>query len=383
MMVMALDHTRDFFGVPGDSPTDLLEGKRSPVLQARWITNICAPVFFLLPGTGSSLSLRRRSRSELSRFLFTRGLWLIFLEGVRLRCLVVQFNFDDRITSLVVSLGSRLGRDHSFCPDLPAHLRDCRLRSHSHSGPQSLRSNPGRELRRIRPALEHPPCARLAHRSSASPGHPRLPAHPVDPRHRRGFRARGRFTIGRQSAAAHCFSASASEPRPGFVLLRTINYLWRQGPVDSLKIASLHRPFLPQLQPISALAALSPDDARARASDALGLRAKNAATAASRALLRQSPTVFLWDPPPVDSPARSGLVLCRIWPGSLDLRIKRYEQIPSSLAAGLGIRSSRHLSNLDIGGGRSLPSMPLLGPSQAAAHRPMAQLFLKDSFRPA
>lgn len=102
MMVMALDHTRDFFGVPGDSPTDLLEGKRSPVLQARWITNICAPVFFLLPGTGSSLSLRRRSRSELSRFLFTRGLWLIFLEGVRLRCLVVQFNFDDRITSLVV-----------------------------------------------------------------------------------------------------------------------------------------------------------------------------------------------------------------------------------------------------------------------------------------
>jgi uncharacterized membrane protein len=101
MIVMALDHTRDFFGVPGDSPTDLSKASAA-LFFTRWITDICAPVFFLLTGTGSSLSLRRRSRSELSRFLFRRGLWLIFLEGVILRCLVMQFNFDYHVTPLVV-----------------------------------------------------------------------------------------------------------------------------------------------------------------------------------------------------------------------------------------------------------------------------------------
>src|SRR5580692_10997858 len=68
----------------------------------RWITHICAPVFFLLTGTGAYLSLRRKSKRELSRFLFTRGLWLIFLEVVVTRCLGWQFNFDYRVTMLIV-----------------------------------------------------------------------------------------------------------------------------------------------------------------------------------------------------------------------------------------------------------------------------------------
>jgi uncharacterized membrane protein len=101
MIVMALDHTRDFFGIPGDNPTDLSRASVA-LFFTRWITNICAPVFFLLTGTGSYLSLRRKSKSELSRFLFTRGLWLIFLEAIVLRCLVMQFNFDYHVTMLVV-----------------------------------------------------------------------------------------------------------------------------------------------------------------------------------------------------------------------------------------------------------------------------------------
>src|SRR3984957_15953961 len=84
MILMALDHTRDFFGQPG-SPTNLATASIA-LFFTRWITNICAPVFFLLPGTGALLSLRKRSRSELSRFLFTRGLWLIFLDLVLFRC---------------------------------------------------------------------------------------------------------------------------------------------------------------------------------------------------------------------------------------------------------------------------------------------------------
>jgi uncharacterized membrane protein len=101
MIVMALDHTRDFFGIPGQNPTDLTTA--SPALfLTRWITFFCAPVFFLLTGTGAYLSLRRKSPKELSRFLFTRGVWLIFLEVVVMRCFAYQFNFDYKVTMLLV-----------------------------------------------------------------------------------------------------------------------------------------------------------------------------------------------------------------------------------------------------------------------------------------
>ena len=101
MIIMALDHTRDFFGMPGQSPTDLATATGTLFLT-RWVTYVCAPVFFLLTGTGAYLSLRRKSASELSRFLFTRGLWLIFLEVVVLRCFAYQFNVDYRVTMLLV-----------------------------------------------------------------------------------------------------------------------------------------------------------------------------------------------------------------------------------------------------------------------------------------
>jgi uncharacterized membrane protein len=100
MIIMALDHTRDFFR-PGDNPTDLANATAALFLT-RWITHFCAPVFFLLMGTGAYLAGRRRSRGALSRFLLTRGLWLIFLEIVVLRCFAYQFNFDYRVTLLIV-----------------------------------------------------------------------------------------------------------------------------------------------------------------------------------------------------------------------------------------------------------------------------------------
>ena len=101
MILMVLDHTRDFFGQTSISPTNLSQ-TTIPLFFTRWVTHFCAPVFFLLTGTGSYLSLRKKSKSELSRFLFTRGLWLIFLEVVLFRCLGLQFNFDYRLTLLDV-----------------------------------------------------------------------------------------------------------------------------------------------------------------------------------------------------------------------------------------------------------------------------------------
>ncbi len=101
MILMALDHSRDFFGQTSFSPTDPTQ-TNIPLFFTRWITHFCAPVFFLLTGTGAYLSLRKKSKRELSQFLFTRGLWLIFLEATLFRCLGLQFNFDYRLTLLDV-----------------------------------------------------------------------------------------------------------------------------------------------------------------------------------------------------------------------------------------------------------------------------------------
>jgi len=100
MVLMALDHTRDYFGAPVN-PTDIATTTVA-LFFTRWVTHFCAPVFFLLTGTGACLALRRRSVAGLSRFLLTRGLWLIFLELVVVRCLGWQFNFDYHLTAVTV-----------------------------------------------------------------------------------------------------------------------------------------------------------------------------------------------------------------------------------------------------------------------------------------
>src|SRR5215510_648490 len=100
MILMALDHTRDFFGVRTD-PTNVATTTVT-LFVTRWITHFCAPTFFFLIGVGSALSLAKGTTRELSRFLLTRGIWLIVLEIVVLRCLGFQFNFDYRVTGLTV-----------------------------------------------------------------------------------------------------------------------------------------------------------------------------------------------------------------------------------------------------------------------------------------
>ncbi|HUL69899.1 MAG TPA: heparan-alpha-glucosaminide N-acetyltransferase domain-containing protein, partial [Gemmatimonadales bacterium] len=77
MVVMALDHTRDYFTSVRFDPLDLTQ--TTPALYyTRWITHLCAPAFVFLAGTGAFLSTQRgKTKAELSRFLWTRGLWLI------------------------------------------------------------------------------------------------------------------------------------------------------------------------------------------------------------------------------------------------------------------------------------------------------------------
>ncbi|AVI50015.1 hypothetical protein C5O00_02060 [Pukyongia salina] len=81
MVIMALDHVRDYFhaGAFVSDPSNL--ETTTPILFfTRFITHFCAPVFVFLAGTSAFLYGRNKTKNQLFRFLFTRGLWLIFIE---------------------------------------------------------------------------------------------------------------------------------------------------------------------------------------------------------------------------------------------------------------------------------------------------------------
>ena len=98
MVIMLLDHTRDFVHrdqLMGFDPTDLAH-TNPMVFFTRWITHFCAPVFVFLAGTGAYLQFSRgKSKGEVSKFLVTRGLWLIVLEFTLVRW-GAFLNFDYR-----------------------------------------------------------------------------------------------------------------------------------------------------------------------------------------------------------------------------------------------------------------------------------------------
>src|SRR6267378_6541973 len=109
MVIMMLDHTRDFVHYASFQfdPTDLTKTNVA-LFFTRWITPLCAPIFVFLAGTGAYLQFARgKSKKDLSRFLVTRGLWLIVLEFTWIR-ICVTFNVDYRFlgaTQVIWAIG--------------------------------------------------------------------------------------------------------------------------------------------------------------------------------------------------------------------------------------------------------------------------------------
>lgn len=107
MVIMALDHARDFYHADAFvfNPTDL--EKTTPVLfLTRFITHFCAPTFVLLAGVAIRISQQKKSKAEISRFLFTRGLWLILLEITVVRfSMFFQLHYDLTIFQVIWAIG--------------------------------------------------------------------------------------------------------------------------------------------------------------------------------------------------------------------------------------------------------------------------------------
>ena len=83
MVIMALDHTRDYFHITANIDDPLNLATTTPILfLTRWITHFCAPVFVFLSGTSIYLQSLRKTKKELSVFLIKRGLWLIIAEFI-------------------------------------------------------------------------------------------------------------------------------------------------------------------------------------------------------------------------------------------------------------------------------------------------------------
>lgn len=103
IVLMALDHTRDFFGPALFDPEDL--AKTTPLWFAtRWITHLCASTFVLLAGTSAFLRGTRSGTAALSRYLLTRGLLLLVLEATWIS-FSWQFGYNVTILQVLWALG--------------------------------------------------------------------------------------------------------------------------------------------------------------------------------------------------------------------------------------------------------------------------------------
>jgi len=109
MIVMALDHTRDFFANGGFNPRDVTD---TALFLTRWVTHFCAPTFIFLAGISAFLygaqgrNNQARSTWDVSRFLVTRGLWLVLIEFTVVR---LGWSFDIHFNYFVAQVIFAIG----------------------------------------------------------------------------------------------------------------------------------------------------------------------------------------------------------------------------------------------------------------------------------
>ena len=109
MIVMALDHTRDFFANGGFNPRDVTD---TALFLTRWVTHFCAPTFIFLAGISAFLygaqgrNNQAHGTADVSRFLVTRGLWLVLIEFTVVR---LGWSFDIHFSYFVAQVIFAIG----------------------------------------------------------------------------------------------------------------------------------------------------------------------------------------------------------------------------------------------------------------------------------
>lgn len=96
IVLMALDHTRDFWGVGAFGGPENVASTTPAWFFTRWITHFCAPTFVFLAGVGAWLYRQKKSAADTVIFLFTRGLLLIAFEFTLVKfgwSLELEYNF--------------------------------------------------------------------------------------------------------------------------------------------------------------------------------------------------------------------------------------------------------------------------------------------------
>lgn len=90
MVIMALDHVREYWGPAPVRPEDLAQASATLFLT-RWVTHLCAPTFVFLSGISVYLYQQKSgSIKDTRRFLLTRGVWLLFVEVAIISFIMVQ-----------------------------------------------------------------------------------------------------------------------------------------------------------------------------------------------------------------------------------------------------------------------------------------------------
>jgi len=101
IVLMSLDHFRDYFHSEAFffNPTDP-ENTNAITFFIRWVTHYCAPIFAFLAGVSAYIVGNKYNKKYLSKFLLTRGLWLVFVEIV-----IINFGWRFDITFSYIVLG--------------------------------------------------------------------------------------------------------------------------------------------------------------------------------------------------------------------------------------------------------------------------------------
>lgn len=106
MVIMALDHVRDFYSPTPFRPEDLTQ-TTAAWFFTRWITHFCAPTFVFLSGASAFLYGQKRTTRQLSRFLLTRGLWLVFLE-ITFMSFILQWGYQLMLLNILWAIGTSM-----------------------------------------------------------------------------------------------------------------------------------------------------------------------------------------------------------------------------------------------------------------------------------